>query len=95
MLYQLEDRRVVADGDYFVAPSAAVIGGVRLKNNVSVWFSAVVRGDDEPIVVGENSNVQDFAVLHTDPDYPCIEHYVENGKWFNTALSVQEEADRP
>ncbi len=86
MLYQLQDRRVVADGDYFVAPSAAVIGRVRLKNNVSVWFSAVVRGDDEPIVVGENSNVQDCAVLHTDPGYPCI---------VGTALSVQEEADRP
>lgn len=177
MSYQLEDRRVVADGDYFVAPSAAVIGRVRLKNNVSVWFNAVVRGDDEPIVVGENSNVQDCAVLHTDPGYPCIvgdnvtvghqamlhgceigdntliginavvltgakvgkncligsnslvgegktipdnslvlgtpgrvkqlsseaiagmqrnyQHYVENGKWFNTALSIQEEADRP
>ena len=72
MLYQLEDRRVVAEGDYFVAPSAAVIGGVRLKNNVSVWFSAVVRGDDEPIVIGENSNIQDCAVVHTDPGFPCI-----------------------
>ena len=72
MLYQLDDRRVVAEGDYFVAPSAAVIGRVRLKNNVSVWFSAVVRGDDEPIVIGENSNIQDCAVVHTDPDFPCI-----------------------
>ena len=72
MLYQLDDRRVVADGAYFVAPSAAVIGRVRLKNNVSVWFSAVVRGDDEPIVIGENSNIQDCAVVHTDPDCPCI-----------------------
>ena len=72
MLYQLDDRRVVAEGDYFVAPSAAVIGRVRLKNNVSVWFSAVVRGDDEPIVIGENSNIQDCAVVHTDPGFPCI-----------------------
>ena len=72
MLYQLDDRRVVAEGDFYVAPSAAVIGRVRLGNNVSVWFSAVVRGDDEPIVIGENSNVQDCAVVHTDPGYPCI-----------------------
>ncbi len=72
MLYQLDDRRVVAEGDYFVAPSAAVIGRVRLKSNVSVWFSAVVRGDDEPIVIGENSNIQDCAVVHTDPGFPCI-----------------------
>ncbi len=72
MLYQLDDRRVVAEGEYFVAPSAAVIGGVWLKNNVSVWFGAVVRGDGEPIVIGENSNVQDCAVVHTDPGFPCI-----------------------
>lgn len=72
MLYQLDDRRVVAEGSYFVAPSAAVIGSVRLRNNVSVWFSAVVRGDDEPIVIGENTNVQDCAVVHTDPGFPCI-----------------------
>ena len=61
-----------AEGDYYVAPSAAVIGKVLLKNNVSVWFSAVVRGDDEPIVIGANSNVQDCAVVHTDPGFPCI-----------------------
>jgi len=54
------------------APSAAVIGSVRLKNNASVWFGAVVRGDDEPIVIGECSNVPDCAVLHTDPGFPCI-----------------------
>ncbi len=72
MLYQLDDRRVVAEGSYFVAPTAAVIGGVRLKNNVTVWFGAVVRGDGEPIVIGENSNVQDCAVVHTDPGCPCI-----------------------
>lgn len=72
MLYQLDDRRVVAEGDFFVAPNAAVIGTVLLKNNVSVWFSAVLRGDGEPIVIGENSNVQDCAVVHTDPGFPCI-----------------------
>ncbi|MDD9997096.1 MAG: gamma carbonic anhydrase family protein, partial [Rhodospirillaceae bacterium] len=72
MLYQLDDRRVVAEGTYYVAPSAAVIGSVRLGNNVSVWFSAVVRGDDEPIIIGRNSNIQDCAVVHTDPDFPCI-----------------------
>ncbi len=72
MLYHFEDRRVVAEGDYYVAPSAAVIGRVRLGNNVSVWFSAVVRGDDEPILIGENSNIQDCAVVHTDPARPCI-----------------------
>ncbi len=70
MLYQLEDRRVRAEGDYWVADNAAVIGAVLLKHNVSVWFSAVVRGDREPIVIGENSNVQDCAILHTDDGSP-------------------------
>lgn len=70
MIYQLEDRRVRAEGDYWVAESASVIGAVLLRHNASVWFGAVVRGDREPIVIGENSNVQDLVVLHTDPGYP-------------------------
>jgi carbonic anhydrase/acetyltransferase-like protein (isoleucine patch superfamily) len=57
-------------GEYWVAPSAAVIGNVTLKKNASIWFGAVLRGDNDPIVVGENSNVQDHAVLHTDEGVP-------------------------
>jgi len=70
VLYQLEDRRVRAEGRYFVAESAQVIGSVLLKQNASVWFNAVLRGDNDLITVGENSNVQDGAVLHTDPGCP-------------------------
>lgn len=70
MIYQLEDRRVQAEGDYFVADSAAVMGSVLLKNNASVWYGAVVRGDNDLITIGENSNVQDGSVLHTDPGLP-------------------------
>jgi len=70
MIYQLEERRVRAEGDYWVADSATVLGSVLLKHNTSVWFGAVIRGDREPIVVGDHSNVQDLAVLHTDPGYP-------------------------
>lgn len=70
MIYQLEDQRVRAEGDYWVADSATVLGSVLLKHNASVWFGAVIRGDRESIVVGENSNVQDLAVLHTDPGFP-------------------------
>ncbi|HEX4098311.1 MAG TPA: gamma carbonic anhydrase family protein, partial [Caulobacteraceae bacterium] len=61
---------VPEDGEYWVAPGAAVIGNVTLKKNVSIWFGAVLRGDNDPIVVGENSNVQDHAVLHTDEGVP-------------------------
>ncbi len=61
----------VEDPDaYWVAPTAVLIGRVVLKKNASVWFGAVLRGDNEPIVVGENSNVQDGSVLHTDMGAP-------------------------
>ena len=55
----------------FVAPSADLIGRVVLAANSSVWFGAVLRGDTETITVGEGSNVQDGAVLHADPGFPC------------------------
>ena len=70
MLYSLGDRHVRCEGMYFVAPGAIVIGSVVLKNNASVWFNAVLRGDNDVITVGENSNVQDGAVLHTDGGMP-------------------------
>lgn len=59
-----------AEGDYWVAPNAQVMGNVRLERNASVWFGAVLRGDNELITIGENSNVQDGSVLHTDPGSP-------------------------
>ena len=55
----------------FVAPSADLIGDVTLAAHSSVWFGAVLRGDTEHVVVGEGSNVQDGAVLHADPGFPC------------------------
>ena len=58
------------EGHYWVAPDAAVIGKVKLERNASVWFGAVLRGDNELILVGENSNVQDGCVLHTDMGSP-------------------------
>ena len=70
MIYQLGEDAVTADGDYFVADSAAVIGKVHLCQGASVWFNAVLRGDNEPITLGVGANVQDGAVLHTDPGFP-------------------------
>ena len=71
MIYKLGDHTVITDGDdYFVAPSASVMGRVFLGKNVSVWFGAVIRGDVEDIKIGENSNIQDLSVLHADPGYP-------------------------
>lgn len=70
LLYELDGLRVRAEGAYFVADNAVVVGNVLLKTNASVWFNAVLRGDAELITIGENSNVQDGSVLHTDPGFP-------------------------
>lgn len=60
------------EGAYWIAPDATVIGKVKLERMASVWFGAVIRGDNELITIGENSNVQDGSVLHTDPGLELI-----------------------
>lgn len=67
MIYSLGNRMVEFRGEYFVADSATLIGSVVLENNASVWFNVLIRGDNDVITIGENSNVQDCCVLHTDP----------------------------
>lgn len=68
MIYSLGDRKVEFHGDdWFIADNATVIGSVVLEQNASIWFNAVVRGDNDVITIGENSNIQDGAILHTDP----------------------------
>jgi carbonic anhydrase/acetyltransferase-like protein (isoleucine patch superfamily) len=70
VIYRLEERRVVRHGETFVAPGAILIGSVVLHHEASVWFNVVIRGDNDPIVIGERSNVQDGAVMHTDAGVP-------------------------
>ncbi len=71
-LYELDGNRVEvpANGRYWVAENAAVLGKVVLGEDASVWFNCVLRGDNEAIVVGARSNIQDGSVLHTDPGFP-------------------------
>jgi carbonic anhydrase/acetyltransferase-like protein (isoleucine patch superfamily) len=71
-LYTLDGASpiVPADGEYWIAPGAHVIGKVRIEGGVSIWFGAVLRGDIEEIFIGGGSNVQDGSVLHTDPGFP-------------------------
>lgn len=69
-LYALAGRAPNLHAQSWVADSASVIGAVVLEKNASVWFGCVLRGDNEPIVIGEGSNVQDGAVLHTDIGAP-------------------------
>ncbi len=70
MIYALSDKQVQLAADCYVAPGAMVIGNVVLSKQVSVWFNAVLRGDNDAIVVGEGSNIQDCAVLHVDKGSP-------------------------
>ena len=71
-LYTLGDSKpqLPPEGEYWVAPNASVIGNVILHTNASVWFGAVLRGDNDPITVGPDSNIQDGSVLHTDMGSP-------------------------
>jgi len=70
MLYDLGEHRVELIGDGYIAPTAAVIGRVRLGRDANVWFGAVIRGDSAPITIGDGTNVQDNAVVHVDADAP-------------------------
>jgi hypothetical protein len=71
-IYELDGQApdLPSDGNYFIADTATVIGKVRLLNSASVWFGAVLRGDNEWIEIGENSNVQDNSTCHTDMGFP-------------------------
>jgi carbonic anhydrase/acetyltransferase-like protein (isoleucine patch superfamily) len=70
MKYSLGDRKVVAKGDYWIADNAIVIGSVVLENDASVWFNCVVRGDNDVITIGENSQLQDGCIVHIDEGHP-------------------------
>lgn len=69
--FEIDGRSPVIDPQAWLAPTATVIGSVTLAAGSSIWYNAVVRGDDEQIRVGERSNVQDGAVIHADPGFPC------------------------
>jgi carbonic anhydrase/acetyltransferase-like protein (isoleucine patch superfamily) len=69
-IYALDGVMPVTEDDCWIAPNATVIGKVRLCRGSSVWFGAVLRGDNDWITIGKNSNIQDNCVLHTDPGQP-------------------------
>ena len=72
MIIDFDNKQLKTDGDdFWIAPNATVIGNVELLKDASVWFNAVLRGDVELITVGQGSNVQDGAIIHTDPGFPC------------------------
>jgi carbonic anhydrase/acetyltransferase-like protein (isoleucine patch superfamily) len=72
LIYALGSHAVDAHPRSWIAPTAVCIGRVRLEEDASVWWGAVLRGDNEPITVGRGSNVQDGCILHTDPGTPLV-----------------------
>jgi carbonic anhydrase/acetyltransferase-like protein (isoleucine patch superfamily) len=71
-VFALDEARpeLPAEGDYWIAPTAVLIGKVRLLKGASIWWGAVLRGDNDWITIGENSNIQDLSVIHVDPGQP-------------------------
>ena len=72
MIYDFEKNVPEVHPEAWVASNATIIGKVKLEKNSSIWFNAVLRGDIELITIGENSNIQDGSVVHTDPGCPAI-----------------------
>ncbi|HET7633849.1 MAG TPA: gamma carbonic anhydrase family protein [Burkholderiales bacterium] len=66
MKFSLGDRKIITHGDHYIAGNAVVIGSVVLGHNASVWFGSIIRGDNDVITIGDESNIQDGCVLHTD-----------------------------
>lgn len=69
-IYQLGAHAPDIDPSAYITDSATVIGKVKVEANASIWFNATIRGDNEPIIIGKNSNVQEGCALHTDPGFP-------------------------
>ena len=73
MIYELDGvRPILPAGDHWIAEEAVLIGNVLIEEMASVWFGAVLRGDNERITIGAGSNVQENTVMHTDPGYPLV-----------------------
>ena len=72
MIIELDGKKLSTDGDdFWVAPNATVIGNVVMEKDSSIWFQCTIRGDNEPIIIGAGSNIQEHSVIHTDPGCPC------------------------
>jgi carbonic anhydrase/acetyltransferase-like protein (isoleucine patch superfamily) len=69
-IYQLDDKVPEVHSSAYITETANIIGKVRVEANASIWFDVTIRGDNEVITIGENSNVQEGCIMHTDPGYP-------------------------
>lgn len=70
-LYSIDSIKPnLPDGFHWIAPNAVVLGNVTISEGVGIWFGTVIRGDNEPIIIGENTNIQENCVFHSDPGFP-------------------------
>ena len=72
MIIEYEGIKPKIGLNVFIAPTATVIGDVEIKDNASIWYGTVLRGDRAPIVIGRNTNIQDNCTVHTDADSPAV-----------------------
>jgi carbonic anhydrase/acetyltransferase-like protein (isoleucine patch superfamily) len=72
MIYDYKGMRPKIGQNVFIAPNATIIGSVEIGNNVSIWFNTVIRGDSAPIIIGNNSNIQDNCTIHVDEGKPAV-----------------------
>ncbi len=73
MIFRLDQYELETESDEFwVAPTAVIIGRVKLGHESSVWWNCVLRGDGEPIEIGARTNIQDGTICHTDPGFPLV-----------------------
>ncbi len=70
MIYSLGDKKVVKKGKCFIADSADVIGDVEIGDRASIWFNVVIRADNDKVIIGDDTNIQDCSVLHVDEGSP-------------------------
>ena len=72
MIIGINNKKLKTENDdFWIAPDATVIGDVQMARDTSIWFHCTIRGDNEPIILGEGTNIQDNSVIHTDPGFPC------------------------
>lgn len=71
-LFRYETYTPEIDPSAYIAPTATLIGNITIKSNASVWFNSVLRGDENSIYIGENTNIQDLCIIHVDPFHPAV-----------------------
>ncbi|CAA0113850.1 Protein YrdA [BD1-7 clade bacterium] len=70
-VFEIDGKAPSFDGEgHFIAPTATLIGDVRVKSNASIWFNTVIRAENDVVTIGENTNIQDLSMLHVDPGFP-------------------------